>query len=214
MHTEWSGRTIRLGRPGMGAAWGVLVPLALALSTSPASAQWSRSRGYPSQGYPSQGYPSQDGQQTVLDWSGRVDKEVRIEMQGGRAWVDLVGNKETSTGRLRTYGGLPQGTATISVAMLSGRGRVDVLQQPNPYDNYTAVIRVRDPQSGQDNYHIRVYTNYAGNGTYGNGPYDNGRNGNGNGTYDDGRGNGRQGRGHAYGHRHRDRHDDDDGDRD
>jgi hypothetical protein len=38
--------------------------------------------------------------------------------------------------------------------MRQGRGRVDVVQQPNSGNRWTAIIRISDPQPGYGHYEI------------------------------------------------------------
>ena len=37
-----------------------------------------------------------------------------------------------------------------------GRGHVQLLESPNPRNNYTAIVRVVDPKGGSDRYHFRL----------------------------------------------------------
>ena len=133
-------------------------------------------------------------QQLLFEWRGRVDKEIRIEMRGDRTNIDRVGNKEWNDGRIRTSGSLPAVDAPIRVEA-DGRGRVDVVQQPTRGNGYTAIVRIRDPQSGASDYRIRAYTTASTR---------NGR-GNGHGRWGNGRNDDDHGR-----HRGRDRDGDDD----
>lgn len=106
--------------------------------------------------------------QLLYEWSGRVDKEIRVEMRSNRTAVDWIGNRETDRGRTRLYGSLPRTDDYITVQKLEGRGRVDIVQQPSRQNGYTAIIRIRDTQSGASHYRVRVYTtaatSYRGNG--------------------------------------------------
>jgi len=138
--------------------------------------------------------------QLLFEWRGRVDKEIQIKMRGNRTAVDLIGNREYDDGSLRRAGKLPKSDAVIRVQTLEGRGQVDVIQQPNRNNDYTAIIRLRDPRSGADTYRIRAYVTSSNDDRW-----DNRRND----RNDDGGWNGR--------HRRRDRDDrdrDDDDDRD
>jgi hypothetical protein len=164
----------------------------------------------------------QNGVRQVFEWQGRVDKETRLYVGRTGAHAQGVYGRE-SGGRFVSRGTLPSGSGTLYVQRLSGRGTVDVIQQPY---NGDGIIRIADKQGGADYYDVRVFWQPSGSttvGRNGNGGWD--RNGNGgwdhNGGYDqnDGydrsddrgaNGNG-NGRGHAYGHRkHRHGNDRDD----
>jgi len=177
----------------------MVVPAALALGANTASAQWNPQQGQQSQRYPQQrrGYPgNQQGrygsQQQLFVWQGRVDREIRIQMSGGRASVIQIGNNERANGRVRTLNSVPHQDGTVTVQELEGRGKVDIVQQPDRRNGYTAIFRMRDPSSGAGTYRIAAYwqpngnyndnRNGRGNGR-GNGQYDNGRYDNGVGGY-------------------------------
>jgi hypothetical protein len=93
----------------------------------------------------------------VFRWQGRVDKEVRIQLQGGRAYVQAMGNREVHNDNGRFVGGLPHQDGFLRVERVQGRGDIDVIEQPNASNGYHATLRVRDPRSGADNYRIIAY---------------------------------------------------------
>lgn len=155
------------------------VPAAMMMASVPAGAQGA-------------------GQRALFEWRGNVDQEVRVQMQGGRTSVIGMGPREAiGYDNARALGGVPSTNGYVSVRMMEGRGRADVVQQPNSYNGYTTVVRIRDTQSGAGQYDVAAYWQPAGNygygnsgvysgvyneGQYGNGRYDNGRYGN-NGQY-------------------------------
>jgi len=146
------------------------IPLAMTLSAGVAAAQYGTR--YPDQSrYPAQQQQQQRGygaQQELFEWSGRVDKEIRIQVDRNNASVIQIGNGERTNGRIRAVAYVPRQEGTVTLNVLEGRGRVDVVQQPNARNGYTAVIRVRDPQGGASRYRIAAYWTPNGN-------YDNGR---------------------------------------
>jgi hypothetical protein len=101
---------------------------------------------------------SNEGRTQVYEWSGRVDREVRIELRGNRAYTDAVGSNDRG-GRAggRLLRPIPRERGTLRVQRLDGRGSVDVIQQPNAGNGYTAVVRLRDPSSGADRYRVAAY---------------------------------------------------------
>ena len=138
--------------------------------------------------------------QQLFEWSGRVDREKQIVMRGGQVWTNNIGATEPRQARARTFMALPPQNGEVVVQMLSGRGRADVIQQPNAGNGYTTIVRIQDPESGSDNYRVAAYwQNYANgevmgrnrgrrqrdcdeddrncnsNGQYNNGQYNNGR---------------------------------------
>jgi hypothetical protein len=93
-------------------------------------------------------------QRVLLDWSGRVDSLARISIQGGGAHVTLVGNTDYGTGDLHIRNELPHRDGTVTVQVASGRGDVDVVQQPRADNDYTAIVRIRDHSGGADRYQL------------------------------------------------------------
>lgn len=93
----------------------------------------------------------------VYEWSGRVDKEVRIQLRGDRAYVQSANSSDGKYSRSRVTHDVPRREGRLVVERLDGRGIVDVLSQPNARNGYTATLRVRDPRGGADDYHIVAY---------------------------------------------------------
>ena len=174
----------RLNCAGMKRAlMALVVPAALAIGASTAGAQRypQQSQQYPQRGDPGQQQGRYGSQQQLFVWQGRVDREIRIQMNGGRASVIQVGNNERANGRVRTVNSVPHQDGIVTVQELEGRGKVDVVQQPNRRNGYTAIVRMRDPSSGAGTYRIAAYWQPTGN----NGSYGNDRgHGRGNGQYD------------------------------
>lgn len=93
----------------------------------------------------------------VYRWQGLVDREIRIQLQGSNANVQLMGNHEVRSDRGRMLSGLPHQDGFLRVERIEGRGDVDVIQQPTASNGYTATLRVRDPRSGASPYRLVAY---------------------------------------------------------
>jgi hypothetical protein len=52
--------------------------------------------------------------------------------------------------------GLPEQDVNVSIRNSQGRGRVWVAQQPSARNDYTAIIRIQDPQGGFGYYDFRA----------------------------------------------------------
>ncbi len=119
----------------------------------------------------------------LFEWRGRVDREIQIVMQGRdlnthmASWQDRL-----LRDRQRVFSVLPRQDGWVSVRREDGRGDVDVVQQPNRRNDYTAVIRIRDPRGGADDYRITAFWRPTGGGYADDGGWNRpGNNGNGNG---------------------------------
>jgi len=97
------------------------------------------------------------GQREVLEWSGLVDREVRITMRGRSAMTNLIGATETGRNRANVVGMVPRVDGEVTVRVLNGRGAVDVLQQPTAANDYTTIIRIVDNNGGADRYRINAF---------------------------------------------------------
>jgi hypothetical protein len=138
------------------------VPIAMTLATSVAGAQ------YGSQGYPTQRARVVSSQQELFEWAGRVDREIRIESGRNAAHIINMGSNERNNGgRIRSFSTMPREDGTVTVQVLEGRGKVDVIEQPNSRNGYRAVIRLRDPDGGSARYRIAAYFTPYNNGRYG-----------------------------------------------
>jgi hypothetical protein len=121
-----------------------LIPLSLAAVSSSAEAQYGRRQ-------------QNDSRTNILEWQGQVDREIRIQIDNRQASVIEMGSNERTRRRVNMMGSIPNRPGTLYVQVLQGRGRVDVVQQPNARNGYTAVIRLRDPDGGAARYRIAAY---------------------------------------------------------
>ena len=104
----------------------------------------------------------------LFDWSGRVDREVRITMHGRDARTQMAERSPYQRSRLNVETALPQRDGRVTVRVQDGRGDVDVIQQPTARNDYTTIVRVVDRSSGADNYRLTAYwmPDEYGNGTW------------------------------------------------
>jgi hypothetical protein len=127
----------------------ISLPLSVAALAVPASALFAQGR-------------------PLFDWSGRVDREVRITMHGRDARTQTMSRVAYNRSRLDVATPLPQRDGRVTVRVQDGRGDVDVIQQPSARNDYTTIVRIRDRSSGMDNYRLTAYwmPDEYGNGTW------------------------------------------------
>jgi hypothetical protein len=92
---------------------------------------------------------------TVLHWSGEIDDNVLITLQPSGVTYRTLAGKQPG-GIVSTFSGIPQNATQLRVNQTEGRGNVVVLRQPTAANNYSAVIRVTDPQRGSSHYTFDV----------------------------------------------------------
>jgi hypothetical protein len=97
------------------------------------------------------------GNDGMLRWSGAVDDEVEIRIQGRNVDTRTLSGNGARDVRANLDGrALPRRDLQVRVRERQGRGTVTVVQQPGQYNGYTAVIRVRDRQGGFGHYDFDV----------------------------------------------------------
>jgi hypothetical protein len=97
------------------------------------------------------------GNDGSLRWTGSVDDEVEIRIQGRNVETRRLSGNVVRDVRANLNGrALPRRDLQVSVRERQGRGTVLVVQQPGQWNGYTAVIRIRDRQGGYGYYDFDV----------------------------------------------------------
>jgi hypothetical protein len=92
----------------------------------------------------------------ALHWSGNVDGDLEIRIQNGRVdYRNLSGSQPTNV-RSNVGNTNARQTDNLRVVINQGRGDVTVTQQPQQWNGYTTIIRVRDPQGGYGYYDFSI----------------------------------------------------------
>lgn len=107
---------------------------------------------YPNPNNPRPGRGTSTG---TIDWSGRVDNRVNIVIRGGEITNQQVAGS-FYPGYQNMSGVLPRRNSTVSVSKIGGRGTVDVIQQPDRNNNFTAIVQIFDPPKSDDNYRLQI----------------------------------------------------------
>lgn len=89
-----------------------------------------------------------------LVWRGAVDDQATITLHGRDVQTNTVSGKAVENADSQVSGRLP--TERPAFVSLDGRGTLRVVQQPRPSNNFTAVVRVHDPQPGAGRYRFRL----------------------------------------------------------
>lgn len=92
----------------------------------------------------------------LLTWTGKVDREVIIQIHGREVATRGSGLDATYSPRVNVSQSLPQEAGIVRAFIENGRGDVEVIENPSARNNYTATVRVRDSHSGADNYRVAV----------------------------------------------------------
>lgn len=102
--------------------------------------------------------PAASAQERALfTWNGRVDNDVHVVVHSGAISSEIVSGGQTNTPHIRLVNALPRVDGMLRIQQLAGRGTVTVLQQPSASNGYTAIIDVKDGDSGPDIYRFAAY---------------------------------------------------------
>jgi hypothetical protein len=104
----------------------------------------------------SSGGGSDSGRGGRMTWKGRVDDDVRIVIRGGRADVETIGGTAYPDGQPNFEGSLPFRRVTVRLTTRKARGQVYIEEQPTRENNFTAVIRIKDPRGGASDYEFEL----------------------------------------------------------
>jgi hypothetical protein len=116
----------------------------------------------------------------LFTFSGTVDNDTRIYVRGRDVQSRIVSGSDVRRPRIDEDNSLPRREGLVRVQLMEGRGSVNVIQQPNASNDYTAIVRVKDSQGGSARYRFAVYFDPTDSGYgYGRGPVYGGGNGRG-----------------------------------
>jgi hypothetical protein len=91
-----------------------------------------------------------------MTWRGRVDDDVRIRIRGGTADVETIGGTEYSDSQPNFINSLPNRRVTVRLTVKRGRGEIFIEQQPTRDNDFTAIVRIRDPRGGASDYEFEL----------------------------------------------------------
>jgi len=88
-----------------------------------------------------------------LVWSGDVDDTTIVSLHGGDVDVRDVRGKSSINVNSQVFGRLPTNRPVqVFLRRSNGRGEIRIVRQPNPNNNFTAAVRVKDWQPGRGHY--------------------------------------------------------------
>ena len=125
---------------------------------------WSRRGGrngrddrdnFPSNGGNSGNNNYADARRAMM-WTGRVDGTDFLSIRGDQLSIEHQAGMEISNMNYRFERRLPSAPTSVFVKKIKGRGKVNVIQQPDRSNNYTAIIQIEDKDGGASDYEIEV----------------------------------------------------------
>ncbi len=94
--------------------------------------------------------------ENTMHWSGSVDSEMQIEWQNSDVRSRNLSGETAREVHSAVSTSLPSSDATLTLIVREGRGDVSIIQAPKSSNGWTAIIRVRDPQTGFGHYDFDV----------------------------------------------------------
>jgi len=99
-------------------------------------------------------YPSQG--QGRINWKGKVDDDVRIRIRGGSADVETIGGSPFYDSQPNFSASLPSRRVNVRLSLKRGRGEIYIEQQPSRENDFTLIVRIKDPKGGASSYEFEV----------------------------------------------------------
>jgi hypothetical protein len=89
-------------------------------------------------------------------FAGRVDGRIRVTMQGGRYWIDVLSGAPPRDVRVDFGSPLPAVAFDAEIERQRGRDEVRLIQRPDSSNGYRLVFEIDDDSSGNDYYEVEV----------------------------------------------------------
>lgn len=90
-------------------------------------------------------------------WRGMVDDVVQLEIRGRSIEVRTISGRAYPEGNYSFTLPLPTRGVTVGVEKKSGRGTVEVIQQPSRSNDFTTIIQIRDRDGGAREYQLEIF---------------------------------------------------------
>ena len=100
--------------------------------------------------------PAPDQQQGSLYWRGDVDGTVDLHIRHRSVRVVVKAGRSLQCARYRFDGVLPKRNGGVQITKMEGRGTIELIQQPDSANNYTAVVRVTDRGTSREEYRFTL----------------------------------------------------------
>ncbi|HEU4837354.1 MAG TPA: hypothetical protein VFS90_23190 [Pyrinomonadaceae bacterium] len=101
-------------------------------------------------------YPDTGNRSGRMSWRGRVDDDVRIRIRGGSADVETIGGSAYNDAQSNFTNSLPNRRVTVRLTEKRGRGEVFIEQQPTRENDFTTIVRIKDPRGGASDYAFTI----------------------------------------------------------
>jgi hypothetical protein len=101
-------------------------------------------------------------------WSGQVDDEVFVLLRGRQFFSTAVRGRTVYNQQTDITNPMPRRPVNVTLQDVQGRGRIEMAEHPNQQNNFTAKVRIIDPEAGAGSYSFTMAWDESG---YNTGPY-------------------------------------------
>ena len=120
---------------------GFLALLILTTATPSFPAQWNGHQ-----------YPSGQEYHSRFRWEGVVDGTVIVRIRRRQVDVETLSGLPVQRQRHDFTDPLPLARVDVDLNVIEGRGRVRLVQEPRPNNDYVAMVRIEDEDRGSGRY--------------------------------------------------------------
>ena len=90
-------------------------------------------------------------------WRGKVDGRIRVAIQGGASFSEVVEGARIIGEHGDMFRALPARSDLMpAIRKLQGRGNVAIVELPSEKNNYRLVFEIDDPEPGADDYEVEL----------------------------------------------------------
>ena len=103
-------------------------------------------------------------------WSGQVDNEVFVLLRGRQFFSTAVRGRAVYNQQTDITNPMPRRPVNVVLQDIQGRGQVEIAEHPSQDNNFTAKVRIVDPESGAGSYSFTMAwdeSGYNNTGSYG-----------------------------------------------
>lgn len=93
----------------------------------------------------------------VIRWRGRVDGVVELRFRRDYVTSGVIRGRKIKGAKVTFFKKMPKEKIKVHLNKISGRGSIEILQQPTKYNDYSVVVRIIDPQRGAGYYEFELY---------------------------------------------------------
>jgi hypothetical protein len=102
------------------------------------------------------GYGQSSNSGGSFRWRGRVDGSDHILLRGSEVSINHLQYNPIKDASYDLTQPLPARNLELRLNKIRGRGKVEILNQPSAWNNYTATILIEDTQGGDDYYEFQL----------------------------------------------------------